>query len=105
MSGKTKNNYERWKGFQECKDFPIFIGQIESGGIGIELFKHNSNSKHQHMLFFENTFSNETRTQATGRIHRIGQESVCIYTDFLVEKSIDTRILESIKKDQVIIKY
>uniref|UniRef100_A0A6M3XDL0 Helicase n=1 Tax=viral metagenome TaxID=1070528 RepID=A0A6M3XDL0_9ZZZZ len=104
MSGKTKNNYERWKGFQECKDFPIFIGQIESGGIGIELFKHNSNAKHQHMLFYENTFSNETRTQATGRIHRIGQESVCIYTDFLVENSIDTRILESIKKDQVIIK-
>lgn len=97
-TGKIK--YEKWSSFQKSKDINIFIGQIESGGIGIELFKKNSIAKAQHMFFYENTWSLDTRQQAIGRIHRIGQKSTCIYKDLIIKDTIDKRILLALSKNK-----
>ena len=103
MSGKDSDKYKKWKGFQKSKTKNVFIGQVESGGIGIELFKHESDAKKsQYMIFFENTWSLDTREQALGRIHRIGQKSLCVYKDLVVKHTIDERILESIKENKKI---
>lgn len=105
MSGKDKDKkerYNKWKSFQE-DDTPVFIGQVESGGFGIELFKKEaSETKNQHMLFYENTWDLQTREQAMDRIHRIGQKSVCVYTDITIKGTIDEKILHTLKHNKSI---
>ena len=100
MCGKTKDKYAVWKGFQQ-NDIPVFIGQVASGGIGIELFKQDSSpDKIQHMISYENTWGMDVKLQAEGRIHRIGQKSVCRYIDMVVKNSIDERILNAFKENK-----
>lgn len=95
MYGKTKNKDSVWKGFQQ-NDVPVFIAQVQSGGIGIELFKEDSNpDKMQHMIIYEYTWYMDDKTQADGRIHRIGQLSKCRYVDIIVSNTIDERLKEN----------
>jgi len=90
-----KKKYEKWNGFQKSKNINVFVGQIESGGFGIELFKIGSKAKQQHMIFYELTWSPDAYDQASGRIHRIGQKSVCRYTNMYIANTIDERIINS----------
>ena len=94
MHGGTKDKGKVWKDYQSNKKIPVFIGQQESGGIGIELFKLESKAKFQHTRFFEHVWQFDVRDQAIDRIHRIGQESICIYKDLMVKKTIDERIFQ-----------
>jgi len=109
MSGQDKNKYIKWKTFQKSKEIKVFIGQIESGGLGIELFKENSTNKNQYMIFYENTWSLDVRQQATGRIHRIGQKSHCVYIDLIMKNTIDEKILKTLEGNKkvadMILKY
>jgi SNF2 family DNA or RNA helicase len=98
MQGKDGvNKYKKWQGFQKT-NIPIIVAQVTSGGIGTELFKVESKADEaQHMIFYENTWSLDVRTQAEGRNFRIGQKSICRYTDFIIDNTIDTQILGAIK--------
>lgn len=103
MSGSDSRNQkdQKWKGFQLAKDIPVYIGQIVSGGIGIELFKIESGDSYQHTFFYEHhTF--EARDQAMGRIHRLGQKSICRYLDFVMLNTYDERRYNIIKNDMSI---
>lgn len=99
---KGKKKHLKWTQFQKDKSIAVFIAQIASGGIGIELFKEDSDSEYQHMCFYENSFILDERIQATGRIHRIGQKSNCLYTDFIVKDTIDEKIYNTIKGNKEI---
>lgn len=101
MHGGTKNKGSVWKDFQKSKTINVFVGQVEAGGIGIELFKLNSNADYQHVLFMENVFGLDPRNQAIGRVEqRIGQTAKCRVVDFIVKDSIDEKIYNSIIKDE-----
>ncbi len=101
MSGRDKDKFAKWKGFQKSKTKHVFVAQIESGGIGIELFKLDSSKLNtQHMIFYENVYSLDVRLQASDRIHRIGQKSACRYVDIVVKDTIDERILEIIQDNK-----
>jgi len=106
MSGVDKGKqtrYKKWKSFQTEEKLSAFMGQVESGGFGIELFKLDSNElKSQHMIFYENTWSLDTRMQAMDRIHRIGQKSLCRYVDLVVEDTIDQKLLDTLSQNQQI---
>ena len=94
MHGGTKDKGKAWGDFQKDKTIPVFIGQQESGGIGIELFKLESKAKYQHTRFYEHVWQFDVRDQAIDRIHRIGQESICIYKDLIVKDTIDQKIFQ-----------
>lgn len=96
MIGGGKDNKTVWKEYQRSKDIPVFVVQIESGGIGIELFKIDSTAKFQHMAFMENHPSLDFREQVMPRIDRIGQLSTCIFTDFVVKNTYDTKLLKAL---------
>lgn len=102
MYGKDtgKKKYNKWRSFQKSKTINVFIGQIESGGVGIQLFKTSKQKdvKYQHMIFYENVWSLDTREQATGRIERTGQTAICRFMDLIVKDSIDERITKAIKQ-------
>ncbi len=55
------------------------------------------------MMFYSNTHSYEDRLQTEGRIHRSGQTQRCIYYDYVMEGTVDEKILDSLhdKKDML----
>ncbi len=94
---------KKWNTFQKSKTINVFIGQIESGGIGIELFKLNSTADYQHMIFVENTFVLDHREQAIGRSYgRIGQNSKVRIVDFIFRDTIDEKIYDTIMSNKKI---
>jgi len=102
-SDNPKQKTQKWKGFQKSKTINVFIGQVVAGGIGIELFKIDSTEEYQHILFVENTFVLDHREQAIGRNEqRIGQNAKCRIVDFVVKRTIDEKILNTIKQDKKI---
>jgi len=92
----------KWKKFQKSKTINVFVGQIVSGGIGINLFKTCIDpSKSQHMVFYENTHTLQDRLQALGRIDRVGVVTDMIYyKDLIIKDTIDEQILNSINKNK-----
>jgi SWI/SNF-related matrix-associated actin-dependent regulator 1 of chromatin subfamily A len=104
MSGEDNTaakKYKKWKGFQEDNSIKVFVGQIAAGGIGIELFKIESDDEYEHMIFYENTFTLDHRTQAIGRRYgRIGQNSKVRVIDLIMKDTIDEKIIKSIEKDK-----
>ena len=62
----------------------------------------NSNSKNQYSIFYENVWSLDSRLQAQDRIHRIGQNSICVYKDLVVKGTIDEQIIKAIQQKKEI---
>jgi SNF2 family DNA or RNA helicase len=68
-----------------------FIGQPQSGGIGLTLTAAET------VIYFSNDFNLETRLQSEDRAHRIGTRRNVRYIDLAAENTIDekiTRILQ-----------
>lgn len=87
---------------QAIKDFEsgvarVFVGQQAAGGTGITLIAPNSAASTITVIYFSNTFALEDRLQSEDRAHRIGQEKTVVYIDIIAEKTIDERIVSSLK--------
>lgn len=72
--------------FQEG-EAQVFIGQQQSGGVGITLTAASC------VVYFSNTFSLYNRLQSEDRAHRIGQEEDVVYIDLVAENSIEQKTL------------
>lgn len=70
----------------------IFIGQIRTGGIGINL------TAASYCIYFSNSYSLEDRLQSEDRAHRIGQTKNVTYIDLIGRKTVDSSILKALKK-------
>ena len=57
------------------------------------------------MFFYSNTFSLEDRLQTEGRIFRIGQQSSCIYTDYINEDTIDLKVVGALRQKRALLDY
>lgn len=79
--------------FQNDPKVKYWVGQQDSGGIGITLHAAHD------CWYFSNSFSAETRIQSEDRFHRDGQTHSVTYTDWLIDAPdwIDTRILQSVQ--------
>ena len=76
--------------FQKGK-IRFFIGQPRTGGFGLTLTKAKT------VIYFNNTYDLEIRSQSEDRAHRIGQDEKVTYIDFVCPKTIDERILKVLK--------
>jgi SNF2 family DNA or RNA helicase len=78
--------------FQE-KNGPAryFIGNAQTGGYGITLTAANT------VIYYSNNYDLEKRLQSEDRAHRIGQTGSVTYIDLVAEKTIDERIIKSLK--------
>jgi len=95
LYGAIKDRAEQIELFQSGKN-KIFIGQIETGGLGITLTKASQ------VIYFENTFRLEDRLQSEDRAHRKGQINKVLYTDFVYKNTIDEHIIRAIRDKQEI---
>ncbi len=90
--GETKDRQTRIDWFNTTPEAKIFIGQVETAGIGINL-----QSAH-YCVFLSNSYSHGSRIQCEERLHRIGQGSNVTYIDILAAKTIDETILNCLKE-------
>lgn len=79
--------------FQDDPSVDAFVGQINTGGIGITLTSAKS------VRYYSNTFNTEDRVQSEDRAHRIGQDKSVDYLDFICRKSVDEKILKVLRSN------
>lgn len=69
-----------------------FIGNVATGGIGLNLTKAAT------VVYYSNTFSYEDRKQSEDRAHRIGQEAEAVnYIDIQAEQTCDQHIIRALR--------
>jgi|TARA_R110000787_G_scaffold83999_1_gene180305 hypothetical protein len=78
--------------FQNDPEVRYFIGQPQSGGIGLTL------TAAECAIYYSNSFDLETRMQSEDRCHRIGTKNNVTYIDFESPKTIDTKIINALRE-------
>ena len=68
-----------------------FVGNAQTGGYGITLTAANT------VVYYSNSYDLEKRLQSEDRAHRIGQTGSVTYVDLIAEKTIDERIVKSLR--------
>lgn len=76
-------------------DFDVLFCQIQVAQYGWTLLG-NDQDRCREMVFYENSYSNQTRMQAEDRIHRMGQDKGCSYIDMIGTEQ-DKKILEALQ--------
>lgn len=71
-----------------------FVGQPQSGGIGLTLTAAET------VIYFSNDFDLETRLQSEDRAHRIGTRRNVVYIDLTAENTIDEQISRNLRRKQ-----
>jgi hypothetical protein len=80
-------------------DVKYIVATQQVGGIG-----HTMTAAHL-MTYYSNTHALEDRLQSEDRIHRIGQEENCLYTDLIADNTVDELIQDSIKAKKSLDEY
>ena len=73
-------------------DVRVFVGQPQSGGIGLTLTAAET------VFYFSNDFNLETRLQSEDRAHRIGTRRNVVYIDIAAESTIDEQIARNLQR-------
>jgi len=87
------------KEFNNRERSMIFIGQVRTGGLGINLIGGCN------VIYFSNSYSLEDRLQSEDRTHRIGQENKVTYTDIIGRKTLEEGILKLLRRKKDIADY
>jgi SNF2 family DNA or RNA helicase len=78
--------------FQDpASELRFFVGQPRTGGFGLTLTAANT------VIYYSNSYDLETRLQSEDRAHRIGQTNKVTYIDFYAPKTVDEKILKSLR--------
>ena len=72
-------------------DARFFVANPATAGYGLTLTAANT------VIYYANDFNLETRIQSEDRCHRIGQKNAVTYIDLITEKSIDEKIVKSLR--------
>lgn len=91
--GKTPadERQQNLKDFHEDPKTLWLVGTAATGGKAITLVESHTT------IYFSNTYNLEDRLQSEDRNHRIGQVKKVTYIDFVTPKTVDTKILDSLK--------
>jgi len=101
IKGDVKDKSGVAKIFQETtiEDIPVMVGQIQAGGIGLNLHKATVE------VFYENCWRLLDRQQAEDRCHRLGTKKNVTIVDMVMSNTIDEEILKAIRKKEEIANY
>ena len=89
--GATKDRAEQVKDFQENPDVKVFVGQLQTTGMGITLTAASV------AVFYSLDFSYANYEQSRARIHRIGQKEKCLYIHLVAKNTVDEKIMNALK--------
>lgn len=92
---KTQDRENAVDEFQKG-DADVFVGQPQSGGIGLTLTAATT------VIYYSNDYNSETRKQSEDRAHRIGTTAHVLYIDIIATETIDEDITRAlVAKDQL----
>jgi SNF2 family DNA or RNA helicase len=80
------------KKFQDDPKCRFIVGTPSTGGYGITLTAANT------VIYYSNGYDLEKRLQSEDRAHRIGQKKSVTYVDILADKTVDEKIVKSLRK-------
>ena len=89
--GATTDRADQVKKFQEDPKVKVFIGQLQTTGMGLTLTAANV------AVFYSLDFSYANYEQSRARIHRIGQKQKCLYIHLVGKGTVDEKILNALK--------
>lgn len=89
--GATTDRVDQVKKFQEDPEIKVFIGQLQTTGMGLTLTAANV------AVFYSLDFSYANYEQSRARIHRIGQKQKCLYIHLVGKGTVDEKILNALK--------
>lgn len=92
VRGGVKKRDEEIRKFQENDKYKIFIGQIATASLGINLTVASL------MVFYSFDYSMSNFVQAKARIHRISQRENCTYIYLIAKNTIDCKVYNSLCK-------
>ena len=75
----------------------FFVSNPQAGGVGLNL-----QGDCQRAIYYSNSYSSIDRWQSEDRIHRIGTNGACVYTDLVAKASPDVKILQSLRSKKAI---
>ena len=77
--------------FQKDPKIRYFVGQPQSGGMGLTL------TAATYAIYYSNSFDLETRLQSEDRCHRIGTTNNVTYIDIEASKTVDGKIIKTLR--------
>lgn len=91
IHGGIKDRAEQVKRFQEEPQVKVFIGQLQTTGMGLTLTAASV------AVFYSLDFSFVNYEQSRARIHRIGQTQKCLYIHLVAKGTVDEKIMDALK--------
>ena len=85
--------------FNEVPLHRVMIVQVQTGKYGLTILGGPGDDRCATTIFYENSFSLDSRIQAEDRNHRIGQDQPVVYID-LVASDIDRKAIRALTKKQ-----
>jgi len=86
---KRQGHIEKFMNDPECR---FFVGTPATGGYGLTLTSANT------VIYYSNGYDLEKRLQSEDRAHRIGQKKSVTYVDIICEETVDTKIVQALRK-------
>ena len=86
---KRQDNIDKFMKDPECR---FFVGTPATGGYGLTLTSANT------VIYYSNGYDLEKRLQSEDRAHRIGQKKSVTYVDIICEETVDTKIVQALRK-------
>ena len=90
--GATKDRAEQVKKFQDDPETKVFVGQLQTTGMGLTLTAANV------AVFYSLDFSYANYEQSRARIHRIGQKEKCLYIHLVCKNTVDEKVMKALQK-------
>jgi len=89
---KSENRQELVDKFQDMNSpLRFFVANPQTGGYGLTLTASHT------VIYYSNSYDLEIRLQSEDRAHRIGQEEKVTYIDLMAEKTVDEKIVKSLR--------
>lgn len=92
IRGDVKDRASEVEKFQNDKDVKVFVGQLQTTGMGLTLTTSDT------AVFYSLSYNFADYEQAKARIHRIGQKNNCTYIHLIAKKTIDEKVMEALSK-------
>lgn len=91
IHGKVKDRSEQVERFQNDDNVKVFVGQLQTTGMGLTLTAANV------AVFYSLDFSYANYEQSRARIHRIGQTKKCVYIHLVAKNTVDEKVMQALK--------
>jgi len=91
IHGGVTDRMEQVRRFQEDAAAKVFVGQLQTTGMGLTLTAASI------AVFFSLDFSYANYEQSRARIHRIGQTQRCIYIHLVAKGTVDEKVMDALK--------